>query len=89
MSESQSIMLTSGVLIVRKINRKTTAKMFRNLKIGDRIELSTSVSRVGSYANGRARPAYITAINLATNEINTSTFNQLSNILNAFEFEVE
>lgn len=72
------IILKSGVLTVVKINRKTKAKMFTNLKIGDKIQLSAGRNS-GSYAT------YIDVVNVGTGERTLSTFNQLPSILNAFE----
>lgn len=89
MSETQAIILTSGVLTVRKTNRKTSAVMFKNLKVGDKVEFSIPISKAGLRMGRGTHASYITSRNVTTNEINTSSFNQLPNILNAFEFEVE
>jgi ribosomal protein L19 len=81
------ITLKSEILKVTKINRKTKAQMFENLKVGDTIQLSVSVK----YA-GRNRGTYATYIqikNIKTGEITHSSFNQIDYILDAFEFKEE
>jgi hypothetical protein len=81
------IVLKSQTLTIYKINKKTKAKMFNNLKIGDQILLSVPVKRAG-----RNRGTYSTDIkveNLNTGECTYKTFNTICNILNNFEFEIK
>ena len=81
------IFMKSEILTVYKINKKTQAKMFRDLKIGDQILLSVPVKRAG-----RNRGTYSTDIkieNLNTGECTYKTFNTICSILNNFEFEIK
>lgn len=82
----ESIILKSDVLTVTKINRKTKAKMFENLKVGDKIEFSVPIKQAGRSRGTYA--TYIKAINISTNEETFSSFNQLPSVLDAFEFEI-
>lgn len=71
--------------MVTKINRKTKAKMFSNLTVGSKVQFSIPIKYAGM---GRGTHAsYIHCKDLSTGEINYSSFNQLPNILDAFEFE--
>lgn len=79
------IILKSEIVTVSKINKKTKAKMFENLKVGDQIEFSVPLK-----AAGRNRGTYATYImvkNIKTGESTSSSFNQLPIIMSAFEFE--
>lgn len=79
------IILKSNIVTVTKINRKTKAKMFENLKEGDKIEFSVPLKYAGH--NRGTYATYIEVKNLETGEKTQSSFNQLPSILNAFEFE--
>ncbi|TVX86023.1 hypothetical protein [Paenibacillus agilis] len=80
-----AIVMSSKVLVVTQINRKTKAQMFQNLKLGSKIQLSIPVKRAGT---GRGTYAsYICTENVDTSETNYSSFNQLPALLSAFEFE--
>lgn len=81
-----TIMLTSPILTVTNINRKTKAQMFKNLKVGDKIELYVPVKYAGR--NRGTYATYITAKNVNTGETTQSSFNQISYLLDAFEFEI-
>lgn len=82
-----SIVMSSKVLVVTKLNRKTKAQMFQNLKVGDKVQFSIPIKRAGI---GRGTHAsYICSKNVETGETNFSSFNQLPSILDAFEFEEE
>lgn len=77
--------MSSEVLVVTKLNRKSKAQMFQNLKVGDKVQFSIPIKRAGI---GRGKHAsYIQSKNIKTGEVNYSSFNQLPSILNAFEFE--
>lgn len=80
-----NIILSSGVLVVTKINRKTKAKMFESLKVGSCVEFSVPIKQAGR--NRGSYATYIEAKNVETGETNRSSFNQLPSILDAFEFE--
>ncbi|MDP5273204.1 hypothetical protein [Chengkuizengella axinellae] len=85
MENKDYIVLQSRVLTVTKINRKTKAEMFGNLRVGSKIELSVPVERAGR--NRGTYATYITARNVENNEITIGSFNQLPKLLDAFEFE--
>ena len=80
-----TIILKSFIQTVTKINRKTKAKLFKDLKIGDKVEFSVPIKRAGS--NRGTYATYIEAKNVETDEYTYSSFNQLPSILDAFEFE--
>jgi hypothetical protein len=82
-----AIMLESNVQKVVKINKKTKAQMFKNLKVGDRIHLSIAVKAAGSHRGTYA--SYITIQNLQTEEVAVKSFNEIGTILDCFEFEEE
>lgn len=79
-----TIILESKVVIITKINRKTKAKMFENLNIGDKIKFSVPLKRAGR--NRGTYATYIKVENINTGETTNSSFNQLPIILDAFEF---
>jgi hypothetical protein len=81
-----TIMLTSPDLTVIKINRKTKAQMFKNLKVGDKIQFYVPIKYAGR--NRGTYATYITAKNLETGESTQNSFNQISSILDAFEFGI-
>lgn len=81
-----TIILHSGILQVTKINRKTKAKMFKNLKVGDTIEFSVPIKQAGKGVSG-TYATYIRAVNINTGEETNSSFNQIPIILEAFEFK--
>jgi hypothetical protein len=75
------ITLESKILEIKSIKKKTSAKMFKNLKIGDKIKISVDISKPNAVAK------FIKCENLATKEINL--FNScvgLPKILDCFEF---
>jgi len=78
------IILKSTVLEVKKVLNKTKAEMFKDLKVGDRIELSIPVKYAGS--NGGSYASYIKAENITTRDANYSSFNQMPSKLLNFEF---
>jgi len=80
-----TISLKSDIITVTKILRKTKAKMFENLKVGDKIEFSVPIKHAGS--NRGTYATYIGVRNVETGEETSSSFNQLPTILHAFEFE--
>ena len=82
----KEIVLKSGILEVTKINRRTKAKMFENLKVGDQIKLSIEVVSAGKGRSG-TYASYIEAVNIKTNEKTYSSFNQIPVPLRAFEFK--
>lgn len=80
-----NIVLQSRVLVVTKIVRKTSAKMFKNLDVGDEIQLSTIAKGSGSGRGCYAQ--YIQVRNIKTGEYTSKSFNELDRLLDAFEFE--
>ena len=81
-----TIILTSDILTVLKIHKKTSAKMFKNLEVGDRIVCSVPLQHAGSN-RGQTYATYITAKNMETGEITKGSFNQITTILRLFELE--
>jgi hypothetical protein len=81
---NNQIILTSKIQTITKINRKTKAKMFENLKVGDKIQFSVPLKYAGH--NRGTYATYIEVMNMETGETTHSSFNQLPKILEAFEF---
>lgn len=80
-----NMILKSELLTVTKINRKTKAKMFEHLVVGDIIEFSVPIKEAGR--NSGTYATYIKATNIKTGETTSSSFNQLPAVLKAFEFD--
>lgn len=80
------IVLNSGVLRVKKIIKKTSAKVFKDLAVGDEVEFSVQLQRAG-VSRGRTYSTYVKFKNLENDEVVMNSFNQLSSILDKFEFE--
>lgn len=83
----REIIMKSKKIRIIKINRKTKAQMFKNLKENDLIIFELSLKRVGGHYSGGPYASYIKITNLKTNEYTYKSSNELSNILNAFELE--
>lgn len=83
------VMLKSKVLKVVGFNRRTRAKMFENLRIGDLLLLSIPVKAVGRGSRGNSYAPCITVKNLITDEEVYITFNYLPRLLNCFILEEE
>jgi hypothetical protein len=82
------IKLRSGILTVSKINKKSYASLFKNLKVGDQLMLSIEVEHLGT-SRGRSYASYILIENLGNGETTKDSFNQITPILNCFEFKEE
>lgn len=80
----EDIILVSNVYTVEKIKKKTKAKMFENLKVGEQIQFSVPLRRVGRNNRG-TYATYITAKNIDTGEVTEGSFNQLPKIIDSFE----
>ena len=80
------IVLSSGTLRVKKLLKKTSAKIFKDLKVGDTVEFTVKLQRAGS-SRGRTYSTYIQFKNLNNDETSFNSFNQIANILDKFEFE--
>lgn len=79
------IILRSKVLQVAKVESKTQAKLFKDLAVGDKIQLSVPVKYAGSN-RGRTYASYIKVENIGTGEKVYRSFNQLPMLLNNFKF---
>lgn len=79
------IILKSDILEVTKIKRKTKAKMFENLIAGSKLKFIVPIEYAGR--NHGTYATYITIKNIDTGEKTTSSFNQITRILDAFEFK--
>ena len=73
--------MESKTLRVSKTLKKSSAKMFSDLKVGDTVKFSVDLKRAGSYTT------YIKAEHLESGNTNHSSFNQMSSIISRFEFE--
>ncbi len=81
---SKEIVLKSDILTITKINRKTKSKMFKDLKVGDKILLSIPVEYAGM--NKGTYASYIKVENLQNGDYTYKSFNQITGCLNIFEF---
>jgi len=79
-----TIWMKSGTYVVDEIIKKTTAKMFKDLKVGSLIEFSVPVTYAGT-SRGRTYSTYITTECLYTGEKVQHSFNQLPLLLNNFK----
>ena len=67
MNNNGNIVLKSNTLVVNNILKKTRAKLFKDLKIGDKIQLSVEVKYAG--INRSTYATYILVENLKTKEV--------------------
>ena len=80
------IVLKSNVLIVEGIKRKTSAKMFKDIEVGDKLRLSVDVDYAGSN-RGSTYATYIKCANLSKNDVAYKTFNEMPRFLNMFKLK--
>ncbi|MDX9695828.1 MAG: hypothetical protein RBT49_08560 [Bacteroidales bacterium] len=71
--------------IVNKVFKKTTAKIFKDLVVGDKINFSVTLCAAGQN-RGKTYATYIKITNLQTEETNLLSFNELGRYLHYFEF---
>lgn len=83
----REIIMKSKKIRIIKINRKTKAQMFKNLKEGNLILFELSLKRSGRSYDTGTYASYIKITNLETNEFTYKSSNELSHILDAFELE--
>lgn len=79
----------SNKFIVKEIIKKSQAKMFKNLNVGDSVEFRLDIKHVGSGSKGRTYAPGLKIINLKTKESTIKTLNELPKILENFKFESE
>lgn len=79
------IVMESKTLRISKILKKSSAKMFSDLKVGDTVKFSVDLKRAGCSKGTYA--TYIKAEHLESGNTNHSSFNQMSSIISRFEFE--
>lgn len=79
-----SIILKSDTYQVVGINKKTSVKFFKNLKLGSLIKFEVELKRAGSGNHG-TYATYIKATNLNTKETIDKSFNQMARILDNYE----
>jgi len=82
------IILESNILMVKNIKKKTKAKLFKDLEVGDLIKLSIPVKAPGvSLSNDCTYASYITVKNLKNDNTTNKSFNEIVKFLRCFEFE--
>lgn len=79
-------MLKSGVFVVREIKGKTSAILFRDLNVGDKLEFSVPIKRMGSN-RGVPYAVYVEVRNAGSGLTVRKSFNQLASILDGFMLE--
>lgn len=80
------VYLKSGELVVKEILGTTTARMFKDLKVGSSIMLSIPVTAVGM-SDRNTHACYIMVENLTDGVVTEKTFNQLPKLLGHFVLE--
>lgn len=80
--------LRSEKVRVTKILKKTQARMFKNIEVGDVIQLSIGAERVGRGSRGSTLAADVRVDNLTKGQHTYKTFNTLG-VLDNFEYEYE
>ena len=80
------IILKSNTLIVEEIIRKTSAKMFKDIEVGDKLRLSVDVDYAGSYI-GMTYATYIKCTNISKNDAAYKSFNEMPRFLNMFKLK--
>ncbi len=85
--DNEKIIMRSKKIMIAKINKKTRAQMFKELKEGNLIVFELSLKGSGIGSSGRSYASYIKITNLETNEFTYKSLNELGYILNAFELE--
>ena len=68
------------------IHKKSQSPAFKDLNVGDYIEFSIKITRVGTARSG-SHAAYIKCLNPITNKESKLSFNQIGKTLDCFEFE--
>ena len=82
------IIMESKILKVDKTLKKSSAKMFSDLKVGDTVKFSVELKRAG--CNKGTYATYIKAEHIESGNTNHSSFNQMSSVVSRFDFkEVE
>lgn len=81
---SKDIVLKSEELEIVEIVSKTRAKLFKDLDVGDKINLSIKVDYAGSN-RGSTYASYITC--KSNGKIVYKTFNELPRLLSFFKFK--
>lgn len=76
-----NIELFSDKYQVIGINKKSTAEMFCNLKLGSLIKFEVELKA----RDKRGCATYVTVTNLSTKEFTSKSFNQIPKILESFE----
>ena len=71
--------------VCTKVLKKSTSPAFKGLQVGDTINFSTEIQRAGR--NKSTYATYILCENPKTQEKSVLSFNQISKVLNNFEFE--
>ena len=84
MDNKGNIILKSNTLVVNRILKKTRAKLFRDLKVGDKLELSVEVKKYAGI-NRNTYATYIVVENVKTKEVVGKSFNELPRLLDKFE----
>ena len=81
------ILMESKILRIVKVKKKTSEKMFKDLKAGDKIKLSISVNIAGTNQNGKTFTSVITIESLKNKDRAYKNFNEIAPILDCFELE--
>lgn len=74
-----------GKYFVAEVKKRTQAKLFKNLKVGDVIEFSVPLKRAGC-SDGRTYASYVVIENLKSSERISKSFNQIARCLECFKF---
>ncbi len=69
------------------VNKKSKAKGFSSLEIGDIMQFTVPLNSVGTSRNGSTYSTYIDCKNLRTHEEGFHSFNQIEKYLKCYDFK--
>ncbi len=81
------MILKSDVFVVKSIHKKTKAKFFEDLHVGDLLQVEMELRHTGSASGGGTYASYMTVRNLSKDTSVVNSQSQLVNNLRNFEIE--
>lgn len=82
----KTVTLESKELIILAVNKKTTAKMFKDIKVGDKLKCSVKFNSLGT-SRGRTYAPMIFIDNLSNGGSAELSFNEASRYMGLFDYE--
>lgn len=81
-------LVLSGNYVVNNVLKKTSAKIFKDLVVGSKLNFTVTLCPAGQN-RGQTYATYIKVTNTLTGEHNLFSFNEIARYLDCFEFGVE